>query len=748
MNLSIRGKLLFINLLFVIPIVLLSWLFLAQSRKDIAFGTLERNGVEELSVAWPAFLDLISNVANPDIATAVAKIKPLTAEDARPSVSAKAGETLSALGAATDLNSATAALRSLIASIGDSSNLILDPDLDSFYVMDVILVRMPELVHQAAGIEAIARQYADLESLNDDQKAEFAMRLGQYRAAVDAVEASFGAAVSSNADGMVEANVGPKAKSFLAAAQEFSKYSLALYDVVRDDAARSNLDLGGLSQNRADLRAQADDFWTAAASDLDRLLTVRISGFETRLYTMLGIAIGVALAALGASVAMARSIVKSIDRLVGRIHELADTAIDADIAEAKGTEEIAHIARAVAYFRDKSIEKLNMAYSDDHKRDLIAGERKAFAAVANKLKASVSAVSKAVADLAVGIKQSSGSVAANAARTRAELGSAIDRLQASSRNVENVVGAVGELAHSISEISDRTAKSASEVNKARERTAVALAVGNRLAASSQKIGEISSLIADIAQQTNLLALNATIEAARAGDAGRGFAVVAAEVKQLADQTARATQDIERQIEDLRHASQDVLSAVGDVTTVVDGIAGLSVSIASAVEEQSVATAQITGNLDGSTEASRLAVDALADLPAVATNTESAATKLSELSNELAAQSKTLDDEVDRLVRELSDRRMSQRHMVEASASIAVDGHNKAVRILDISRVGARIANAGDLVVGQTIEIGLPSGRRLPASVVWKVGSSAGLRFVNISLDENEVTTLIGDLKAA
>jgi methyl-accepting chemotaxis protein len=158
--------------------------------------------------------------------------------------------------------------------------------------------------------------------------------------------------------------------------------------------------------------------------------------------------------------------------------------------------------------------------------------------------------------------------------------------------MQTVAAAAEQLSASIAEISRQVAQSAKISGKAVDDAQRTDTIVRALAEGAQKIGDVVGLITSIAGQTNLLALNATIEAARAGDAGKGFAVVASEVKNLASQTAKATEEIGTQISQIQAATKDAVDAIGSITRTIEGISAIATTIASAVEEQGSATSEI------------------------------------------------------------------------------------------------------------------------------------------------------------
>lgn len=214
----------------------------------------------------------------------------------------------------------------------------------------------------------------------------------------------------------------------------------------------------------------------------------------------------------------------------------------------------------------------------------------------NQSSAHLSTIATELAEGADDATAQSGTVAAAAEELSVNMGNMANSTQEVSSNVKNVAKSVEEMNASIAEVAKNAEKSASVASEAARLVQVSNAKIGDLGSAADEIGKVIEVIQDIAEQTNLLALNATIEAARAGDAGKGFAVVATEVKELAKQTAAATDDIRRRIEGIQDSTSQAIGAIKEISEVMNNVNQVSFTIASAVEQQSVTTRQIADHV--------------------------------------------------------------------------------------------------------------------------------------------------------
>ena len=292
-----------------------------------------------------------------------------------------------------------------------------------------------------------------------------------------------------------------------------------------------------------------------------------------------------------------RSISRPLNLLGERMKGLADGGLDGEIPGVGRGDEVGKMAATVQIFKDNAVRMRELEKAEAATHERAAAERRtAMEGLASDFERNVNGIVRSVSTAAAGMQTTAQSMTATAsdASTRAATVSAAS--QSASSNVSTVASAAEELSSSVEEISRQVTRSSEIASKAvgdAERTNATVQV---LSTGAEKIGEVVKLIHSIAAQTNLLALNATIEAARAGESGRGFAVVASEVKALANQTAKATEEISGQVAAMQQSTSDAVAAINGITQTIAQMSEITVAISAAIEEQGAATREIARNI--------------------------------------------------------------------------------------------------------------------------------------------------------
>jgi len=295
---------------------------------------------------------------------------------------------------------------------------------------------------------------------------------------------------------------------------------------------------------------------------------------------------------------MLRHIFRPLDRIREAMYALSHGELTADVPGLDRADEIGSMADAVQTFKKNALDVQRLeAERAAEKQAAEAEKRRALAAMVTTFESSVQTVVQSVAGAATNLQGSAETMSRVAQETRRQSSMVSSASGQTSANVQTVAAATEELSASIGEISKQVGQAATVAGQAVQEANHANAIVQGLATAASHIGEVVNLINDIASQTNLLALNATIEAARAGEAGKGFAVVASEVKALATQTARATDDIRGQIDGVQKATNEAVQAIQAITGTIGAISQVSAAIASAVEEQGASTSEIARNVE-------------------------------------------------------------------------------------------------------------------------------------------------------
>ena len=356
-----------------------------------------------------------------------------------------------------------------------------------------------------------------------------------------------------------------------------------------------------------------------------------------------------AAASAGTIILFQRKLLTPIRRMTDVMARLAQHDLSCTVEGADRKDEIGLMAGAVQIFKDSMVE------GDRLKAERETAERKLQARTAKmdeltrNFESNVGTVVQAVSSQASQMESSAQSMRVTAGETTKQAGAVAAASEESSANVQTVASATEELSTSISEISRQVSHSSRIAAQAVTQASKANEMVHSLAGASQKIGEIVALINEIAEQTNLLALNATIEAARAGEAGKGFAVVAAEVKNLATQTSKATDDIRAQITGVQGATQDAVSAIASIGKTIGEIDQISTAIAAAVEQQGAATQEIARNVEEAAKGTQEVSSNIGGVTEAASGTDAAAGQVLIAAEALTGQSGHLKELVERFL---------------------------------------------------------------------------------------------------
>jgi methyl-accepting chemotaxis protein len=323
--------------------------------------------------------------------------------------------------------------------------------------------------------------------------------------------------------------------------------------------------------------------------------------------------------------------------------------LDAAIPQG-GNDEIADMASALFVFRSNGRSAMKAEEQAAEDRRLMDERRRSdLLSLADGLEISVKNVVDSVSSAAGAMRDTAGEMVGTTNEASRQAGAVSEASAAASSNVQTVASATEELSTTTAQIAQQVAESARVASDAVAETQRTTVTMEGLAAAAQRIGDVVQLINDIASQTNLLALNATIEAARAGDAGKGFAVVASEVKSLANQTAKATEEIGSQIREIQDATRGAVGAIADITTVITRINEIATGVASAVEQQEATTREIARNVQEAAGGTETVSQNIAGVTRAAQHAGKAADLVLASAGELAGQAERLRGEVERFL---------------------------------------------------------------------------------------------------
>ncbi|WP_139052168.1 methyl-accepting chemotaxis protein [Roseibium sp. TrichSKD4] len=373
---------------------------------------------------------------------------------------------------------------------------------------------------------------------------------------------------------------------------------------------------------------------------------------EAYLFIGIGVASAIGIG-LGMAVLVGNGIANPIIRITSAMETLAGGNNNIEVEGQERKDEIGGIARATQVFKDNAIEKERLSKeAKEAEAKAKEQQRQNRYNMADQLEREVKTVIQQIASSSTEMRTVAGGLANQAAEANSQSTVAASATGEAAQNVEAIAAATEELSASISEVAQQASNSREITADAQQTTEQAADSMQNLANMAQKVGDVVNLIQAIAEQTNLLALNATIEAARAGEAGKGFAVVASEVKDLASQTAKATEEISNQITNMQTATSGSVNAIEQIRSVMSTLGENAVSIAAAVDQQLASTQEISRSVQQTASGTRDVSGNIEQVQSAIGETDSAAAQVLTAASELSQNSEVLDEQMDAVLREL------------------------------------------------------------------------------------------------
>jgi methyl-accepting chemotaxis protein len=498
-----------------------------------------------------------------------------------------------------------------------------------------------EMRVQSARFRAVLRDYL---ILPDRERPDIDKNLSARKADFEKAAKAYQPLVSSPAERVLAEQLEKQWQAFLAASVDVQSLA-AKGDVAgaKDINAGKVVPIGrAMDQTLAKLVELNDNGAEVAGQSAE-------TTYLTAIRLMAAILGGAIVFGLGAAIYMVRDIRRGIGSILKPMGLLTDGELSAEIPHRGENTEIGRIASALQVFKEALVAQKASDGAANADRAISAARAQRISAATGEFEAMIGELVRSLASASTELEASASSLSATADHSEKLTTMVAAASEEASTNVQAVASATEQLSSSVTEISRQVQESARMANDAVDQARETNARVGQLSRAAARIGDVVELINTIAGQTNLLALNATIEAARAGEAGRGFAVVASEVKVLAEQTAKATGDIGRQINDIQAATDDSVGAIKEISGTIEKLSEISSAIAAAVEEQGAATQEISRNIQQAALGTHQVSSHITDVERGASETGSASSQVHSAARSLAGESDRLKNQVEKFL---------------------------------------------------------------------------------------------------
>lgn len=689
-NLSIRTRLIFILLAFLVPLVVLGYLLTGKINESITFSQQQIKGV----VYEKPVLNLLNEIADYQLAVVRKKHGDAEAEkDIKEGTEAidkefsELAEIDKQVGADLEFTdeglkkhgksgikvsdnlkkwqdiknssnydakayaSLLDALTQMVAHLGNTSGMILDPDLDSYNLIDAEISAFPQMLQSLSEIktEAYESLKNNANTIPVSERTNMIEEIHVIRKVLfSRANDDIATAIKEDANfNGVSPSLKPTLEPIVVEYNDGAKQIGEAMDIIlRGDKFEADkfIEIADILHDGTAILG------VATLDELKKLIEIRIDILkQQRLQTLGGCGVAV-LFAFGLFAFISSGITRPIKNMTTAMKNLAGGDVAVVIPALGNKDEIGSMAGAVQVFKDNMIETNRLRSEQEKQRVQIEHDKKDMMnSMANNFERDVKSIVNGVAAAATELSQTAQSMAATVEKSAKMAEDATTAAGSTNQNVQSVASATEELSASVREISGQVQKTNALVHQSTEKTDHADRLAFSLSAASSRVEQVMGMISDIAGQINLLALNATIESARAGEAGKGFAVVANEVKNLAGQTDKSINETKKVIEEMRAASDAITVALADIKTSVNDISGATTTVASAVEEQSATTSEISRNMQNVATGTQVVTDNLKNVSTAATESGAATEQMLAASLELSKQAEDLSTQVDSFI---------------------------------------------------------------------------------------------------